>query len=95
MQFSKPSSHVRPREEAFNALFRSNYAGLRRFMARLVGTRSAAENIVQDVFSYIWERYERIMRVSVVVFLHRTLKLGTPRNEALKDLHAIWDPLDQ
>jgi protein tyrosine phosphatase (PTP) superfamily phosphohydrolase (DUF442 family) len=35
------------------------------------------------------------MRVSVFVYLYRTLKLGTPTDEALEDLHAIWDPSEQ
>jgi hypothetical protein len=35
------------------------------------------------------------MRVSVFVYLYRTLKLGTGQDEALEDLHAIWDPSEQ
>jgi uncharacterized protein (TIGR01244 family) len=32
------------------------------------------------------------MRVSVFVFLYRTLKLNVPEDEALADLHKVWDP---
>ena len=35
------------------------------------------------------------MRVSVFVYLYRTLKLGVPKKDALEDLHAIWDPTEQ
>ena len=35
------------------------------------------------------------MRVSAFVYLYRTLKLGVSKDEALKDLHAIWDPKEQ
>lgn len=32
------------------------------------------------------------MRVSVFVYLYRTLKLGEPEGSARRDLEAIWDP---
>jgi protein tyrosine phosphatase (PTP) superfamily phosphohydrolase (DUF442 family) len=34
------------------------------------------------------------MRVSAFVYLYRTLKLGIPKEDAHKDLHAIWDPAE-
>jgi protein tyrosine phosphatase (PTP) superfamily phosphohydrolase (DUF442 family) len=35
------------------------------------------------------------MRASAFVYLYRTLKRGTPNEEALEDLHAIWNPSEQ
>jgi RNA polymerase sigma-70 factor, ECF subfamily len=51
-----PSDRVR----AFDALFRANYAGLCRFAGRILGSPAAAEEVVQDLFLYIWERHEVI-----------------------------------
>jgi protein tyrosine phosphatase (PTP) superfamily phosphohydrolase (DUF442 family) len=35
------------------------------------------------------------MRVSAFVYLYRTIKLGVPKEKALEDLHAIWDPTER
>lgn len=35
------------------------------------------------------------MRVSAFVYLYRTLKQGISEEDALADLHAIWDPMEQ
>jgi protein tyrosine phosphatase (PTP) superfamily phosphohydrolase (DUF442 family) len=35
------------------------------------------------------------MRVSVFVYLYRTLELGVPEDEAREDLRVIWDPATQ
>jgi protein tyrosine phosphatase (PTP) superfamily phosphohydrolase (DUF442 family) len=32
------------------------------------------------------------MRVSVFLYLYRTLKLGVPKENAIEDVRAIWDP---
>lgn len=48
------------RARAFDALFRANYAGLCRFAGRILGSPAAAEEVVQDLFLYIWERHEVI-----------------------------------
>ena len=44
------------RERAFDALFRANYAGLCRFAARLLDSPSQAEELVQDLFFWVWQR---------------------------------------
>ena len=44
------------RERAFDALFRANYAGLCRFAARLLDSPSHAEELVQDLFLWVWQR---------------------------------------
>ena len=43
---------------AFEALFHAYHAPLCAFANRLVGVRDLAEEIVQEVFLYIWERRE-------------------------------------
>lgn len=48
------------RERAFDACFRANYAGLYRFARRLLRSAVMAEDVLQDVFLYVWERHEII-----------------------------------
>lgn len=55
-----PSHDDDARERAFDALFRTHYAGMCRFVTQLVYSRAVAEEIVQEVFVLIWERYEHI-----------------------------------
>lgn len=43
-------------DRAFDALFRAHYAALYRFAYRLLGSRADAEEVVQDVFMYVWDR---------------------------------------
>jgi RNA polymerase sigma-70 factor, ECF subfamily len=44
---------------AFEQLFRTYYEQLVSFALRLVGTPDAAEEVVQDVFLFLWEHHER------------------------------------
>ncbi len=44
------------RERAFDALFRANYSGLRRVATRILGSPARAEELVQDLFLWVWER---------------------------------------
>ena len=44
------------RERAFDALFRANYAGLRRIATRILGSPARAEELVQDLFLWVWQR---------------------------------------
>jgi len=44
------------RERAFDALFRVNYPGLRRVATRILGSPAQAEELVQDLFLWVWER---------------------------------------
>ena len=44
------------RERAFDALFRANYAGLCRVATRILGSPARAEELVQDLFLWVWER---------------------------------------
>jgi RNA polymerase sigma-70 factor (ECF subfamily) len=44
------------REHAFDALFRANYPGLRRVATRILGSQAQAEELVQDLFLWVWQR---------------------------------------
>lgn len=43
-----------PSDELFDSLFREHYAGMWRFVTRLVGSPEVAEDIVQDVMFSVW-----------------------------------------
>src|SRR2546426_11153144 len=42
-------------EAAFEAMFRTHYDGLCRYVAGYLGSRDAAEDVVQGVFARIWD----------------------------------------
>ena len=42
-------------EAAFEAMFRTHYDGLCRYVAGYLGSRDAAEDVVQGVFAQIWD----------------------------------------
>src|SRR5690349_5164745 len=42
-------------EAAFEAMFRTHYDGLCRYIAGYLGSRDAAEDVVQGVFARIWD----------------------------------------
>jgi RNA polymerase sigma-70 factor, ECF subfamily len=42
-------------EAAFEAMFRTHYDGLCRYVAAYLGSRDAAEDVVQGVFARIWD----------------------------------------
>jgi RNA polymerase sigma-70 factor (ECF subfamily) len=42
-------------EAAFEAMFRAHYDGLCRYVAHYLGSRDAAEDVVQGVFARIWD----------------------------------------
>lgn len=55
-----PVSDPTDRERAFDELFRAHYPGLCRFAARILGSQAKAEDVIQELFLYIWERHDRI-----------------------------------
>ena len=60
---------------AFEALFYAYHAPLCAFAYRLVGVRDLAEEIVQEVFLYIWERRETWdVRTSVKSYLFTAVR---------------------
>ena|SRR5881394_1452175 len=54
------TSDAAERERLFDALFRRHYRPLCRFAARMIGGAAASEDVVQEVFSLIWERHDVI-----------------------------------
>ncbi len=60
---------------AFEALFHAYHAPLCAFAYRLVGVRDLAEEIVQEVFLYVWERRETWdVRTSVKSYLFTAVR---------------------
>lgn len=66
-------------ESAFEELFREHYNGMCVFAARIVGSDSAAEDVVHDVLLAIWRRHARwTLTGSLPSYLYASV-----RNQAL------------
>jgi RNA polymerase sigma-70 factor (ECF subfamily) len=65
---------------AFETLFRAHYAGMCAFAARMVTRRDVAEDLVQEVFLYIWRNRDawHIER-SVKQYLYAAVRHGALR----------------
>jgi RNA polymerase sigma-70 factor (family 1) len=50
----------------FNRLFNDLYAPLCRFCMKFVIDKEAAEDIVQDIFVYLWENWERLASIASI-----------------------------
>lgn len=55
----RPDSAPDARRAAFEALFREHHAPLCGFAYRFVHSREIAEELVQEVFLYLWEHWDR------------------------------------
>ena len=56
--------------EAFNGVFRYYYPRMMAYVASMV-EQKAAEDIVQDVFLYVWENREKLyVSVSILIFFN-------------------------
>ncbi len=61
--------------EAFELLFRAWYPRLADYAARLLASRDAAEDAVQEVFVAVWGRRERLPEgTKLPAYLHRAVK---------------------
>ncbi|HKS04964.1 MAG TPA: RNA polymerase sigma-70 factor [Gemmatimonadaceae bacterium] len=69
---------------AFERLFRATYADLADYAARIVASRDAAEDVVQDVFIAVWNRRDALPDADKLAsYLYRAV-----RNRALNYLRA-------
>ena len=65
---------------AFERLFRVHYPAMCGFAARMVGARDIAEDLVQEVFLYVWRNRETWeVRTSVKQYLYASLRHGALR----------------
>ena len=63
-------------QEAFAALFNSFHGPLCAFVYRYLAVRELAEEIVQDVFLYIWDRRETWLPSSIKAYLFTAARNG-------------------
>lgn len=74
------ASIVAGNTRAFEALFRAHYPGMCRFAARMVAHRDVAEDLVQEVFLYVWRNREVWeVRASVKQYLYASVRHGALR----------------
>ena len=59
-----PNNGPEAREQAFDALFRRHYRALCRFATRMLGGEAEAEEVVQELFLFVWERHDVISDAS-------------------------------
>lgn len=65
---------------AFEQLFRLHYPGMCAFAARMVAERALAEDLVQEVFLYVWRNRDAWqVRTSVRQYLYAALRHGALR----------------
>jgi RNA polymerase sigma-70 factor (ECF subfamily) len=92
---SQPGSHAPSApmtigdDAEFEALFRAHYAPLCAFVSRMIGSRAVAEELVQEVFLYLWEhRATWSAHTSVRTYLFtsaRNATLNYRRREKLEE----------
>jgi len=90
---------------AYESLFRSYYTDLCRFCSRYVRNPDISEEIVQEVFIYIWEKRTALnITASFKAYLYTAvrnksinyLKLQLPRDQAKEDItkHEVPSTID-
>jgi RNA polymerase sigma-70 factor (ECF subfamily) len=66
---------LRGNKEVFESLFREYFGPLSRYAERYVYEREAAEDIVQNLFVYLWENAEQIhIQTSLKSYLYQSVK---------------------
>jgi RNA polymerase sigma-70 factor (ECF subfamily) len=82
--------------QAFEVLFRNEYAGLARFANKFVRDPDVAEEITQEIFLYLWEKRAQInLTGSLMSYLYSAtknkcinyLKLEYPKYQKMVDIH--------
>ncbi len=63
-------------EAAFEAMFRAHYDGLCRYVATYLGSRDAAEDVVQGVFARIWDDRARWVVGDLQRYLYAAVRRG-------------------
>lgn len=107
MSLSKPQDESHPASQTpslpmtigndaeFESLFRAHYAALCAFVSRMVGSRAVAEELVQEVFLYLWEhRATWSAHTSVRTYLFtaaRNATLNYLRREKLEERASHGD----
>jgi len=61
-------------EIAFEILFKEFYPRLYDFASKVVKNKEIAEDIVQDIFTRLWEKKENIKPVNIEGFIFKVLK---------------------
>lgn len=65
---------------AFEVLFRAHHPGMCAFARRMVGSADIAEDLVQEVFLYVWRHRDSVqMRTTARVYLYSALRHGALR----------------
>jgi RNA polymerase sigma-70 factor (ECF subfamily) len=77
--------------QAFDALVRAHYARLYNFAYRMLGTRDAAEDAVQEIFLWVWDHRSEVQLRDPLPYLYQAL-----RNRCLMALRRTrrWREVD-
>jgi RNA polymerase sigma-19 factor, ECF subfamily len=84
-------------DAAFEAMFRAYYDALCRYVAGYLGSRDAAEDVVQDVFARIWEVRARWVVSDVQHYLYTAVRcraMSHLRRTAVRRRAAPWLALE-
>ncbi|AWW29708.1 hypothetical protein DN752_05980 [Echinicola strongylocentroti] len=80
-------------QEVFEALFREYYSGLLRFAEGIVFDEKVSEDIVQNIFLFLWERVEYlVITASLKQYLYQAVKnrcFNHLRNIKIRDKHNV------
>lgn len=71
---------------AFERLFRRYYPSLCSYCQGIVGARDEAEDIVQDVYVYLWENRKKLHILSIKTYLYSSVRHGALRQLKRQEL---------
>lgn len=74
----------------FDAVVRAHYGRLCAFVWRQIGDRSAAEDVVQDIFARIWERADRFDYRDPLPYLYRAARNGVLMHRRHERVSERW-----